>query len=95
MIFRVGGILSCRNSVLSEPKWCVGNGKSIPVNHSAWFIMKEGVDNGLSFSVHSVGDLIDQDGFCWKTFFIFTILQWQMRFLRLLLSKGNLKNKVI
>ena len=61
LIFGVGDILSCRNSVLTKAKWCVGDGKSIPVNHSA-FIMKEGVDNGLSSSVHSVADLINQDG---------------------------------
>lgn len=67
------GILYCRNLVLTKAKWCVGDGKSIPFNHPAWFIMKEGVDNGLSSSVHFVADLIDQDGFCWKTFFIKTL----------------------
>ena len=82
---------------MTEAKWCVGRGKSITINYPAWFIMKKGVDSGLSSSVHSVVDLIDQDGFCWKTFFIKTLDHPSVanEILRLPLSNGNLKNKVI
>jgi hypothetical protein len=60
-------IIGSNNPTLTQGKWRVGDGTTIPINHPFWYQSKPNAPTHILNHTHTVADLINADSASWKT----------------------------
>ena len=59
--------MGSNNPTLTQGKWRVGDGSTIPINHPFWYQSKPNAPTHILNHTHTVADLINADSASWKT----------------------------
>jgi hypothetical protein len=59
-------IMGSNNPTLTQGKWRVGDGSTIPINHPFWYQSKPNAPTHILNHTHIVADLINEDSASWK-----------------------------